>query len=635
MRYIEKFKPHEDYSFSNHIAQRIKLDQIFGELHNLPFDKFTELYVERKIQDVNNIELLADITKINISAWRGFTGRIGKRIDLVEELNRNIEAEEYTVLQLMSPIGSGKTTYLHHFLKVDLVELLNGIVEIVPIIFDFRTHNVTNENMSKILYEFIDNEINKNFNCFGDPKNEKDFHATTHKIDLEILARDLIKEGVGTNHHKLNTNQYAKQRQIIRSEMKANPLSYLNIKVRYVKDKYPKAKLIVAIDNIDQFASLNTGLAITLLNQMAENFKIDCIITLRDTTFRLFQAFDPSGAWHRPKPIILTPTTVEDIGLKRIDHLCEQIKDVLGEKSIYFKFLRHLIYQFQHVPKKRKSYYFNVLWEWMDSLGNHNIREILDLLKFVMRSYHLTEKEFEKTKTNQFLKYNGKRNINIKRVKTALINGFKSNYLEQHSGTPVLNLFDEGDNEFEYHYIFRLKILQYLGNQKVYTIKEMRKRLTNILGEQLLNHIKNTLSLFINKGLIAVEFLTEYEYKTIYGGGFLIDDSRISNSQAFLAPNGKFHLDVLIFDDIYLDEMKYSTDFCARDYDIIFRNQSQNEPDHRIYSTRRFIEVLTKAEQISESFFSKLKLQAVFDEIARKYENDKWKEGYFRDPKSI
>ena len=55
MRFIENFEPHEDYSFSNHIAQRIKLDQIIGELHKLPSDKFTELYVERLLQDVNNI----------------------------------------------------------------------------------------------------------------------------------------------------------------------------------------------------------------------------------------------------------------------------------------------------------------------------------------------------------------------------------------------------------------------------------------------------------------------------------------------------------------------------------------------------------------------------------------------------
>lgn len=328
-----------------------------------------------------------------------------------------------------------------------------------------------------------------------------------------------------------------------------------------------------------------------------------------------------AGAWQTPKSYLLVGLNINKLGYQRLELLRERIVETLGEKSLLTKFFKHLLFQWSEKSINRKAinYELNSLWEWLDNIGNHNFREILDILKGVIRSYHLTDEEFKKQKANKVFIWEGG-DINIKRLKTAMINGYSAYYSQKMSNSYIVNLFDEGSSEFEYHFTFRLKILQCLFGKKVFIVKDLIDEFEKIFHQTYTENLKNCLSLFAVKHLLAIENFNENRsaLKTMIGESVNFDHPKIISSYAYITPNGIFHLENLIYDDIYLDEMKYSTDLSGNYYKNIFK-ESESITYGRKINTLRFIECIKKEEEKAQNIGAELQLDNLLPEIIEKY----------------
>jgi hypothetical protein len=377
---------------------------------------------------------------------------------------------------------------------------------------------------------------------------------------------------------------------------------------------------------------LNPATAIAILNFISTKLQIPTIVTIRDTTYRLCASFDPTNAWVLPNTFILNHIPINTLCQPRLAYLKSTAKRKLSKKEKVTSFISHILRKWyddkDQYTLNESSYNLDELWEWFYHIGNSNFRESLNILQNVLSSNHITAEEFLKHRATSPFQYKAKYDINIKRFKMAFINGANTYYYERTSNTNIVNLFDASSFDFYLHYTFRLKILQLLYKLQKFTIKDVIKIFTDQFNTTLILYLEDTLSLFNKKQLFALDIThsSTGARKYLYDG-ISFSDEKLLKMHCFIAPNGIFHHDFLIYDDIYLDEMKYATDHSDEHYKNIFRF-SEKTPRERVRSTNEFISTINNEEYFNKPISSNLDLPLLTENILEKYRNRKQREGH-------
>ncbi len=640
MRYSEGKDAEEiqDFSLTNDLAQRVdKLRTIYGDIHKLPIEEFEKLYVPRTANHLMNAGILSDITQVSICTWTDFLDKTESG-DPIDNEFLDPHSLEGKVIQLVSPVSTGKTTYINYLIKAILPKILPAEVTFVPIIFDMRGLNINNQNIDKVLFNFINTSIEDSFDIFCKEREDfQKFKQTTHKVELEIFADIFALHGIEPEVSE-DKGIHLEQRKLIMQKFEEDPTAFLDRKIKYVS-KFYNAFFLLIVDNIDQHAHLSPSHVIFTLNQLAEFKNISSIITLRDTTHRANIASEVAVSYQRAKTFFLSKLELADMGSKRLRATKRMVVKDLSPKNVIVKFIDHVLSYDQNYKKKvgarsphPSSFDYSYIWNWINRISNGDLRDVLYVLAQTLESNHLTSPEFTRMRANGVMLYGEQNDLNIKRFKTALINGSLPFYYEKYSDTFVLNLFDHDKISNKYHYLFRLKVLQLLVKLKHFKIIDIYSIFeTSFANENHIeNDIKKVLTAFLFKNLIAIEdVIKDGAFQTLKSKDD-IDIDHYKEAHCFVTPNGHFHLQFLVKDDIYLDEMKYSTNLSNDNYQKIFSQHSQNHAPGRKESTSIFIDLLMDEEKKHMALSQNLGVPLIIHEIREAHEERKAIEDYYK-----
>jgi hypothetical protein len=222
------------------------------------------------------------------------------------------------------------------------------------------------------------------------------------------------------------------------------------------------------------------------------------------------------------------------------------------------------------------------LSELLSKISNFNIREFIKNLRIIFSSYHA----FSSTPRDSDI-ISDELTVTYSKLIRALILGNQTYYIES-SKAPILNLFDNKLSKNNNPYL-RIRILQLLEvKAHGLGIGKLIEYLSSIFGEEEETVGKAIEALFL-KGLIEIQpTIRRYDDK--------IDYKQLLNHFAYIEYCGKYHLNELLTNDTYLDEMKYAVDMPKHYYDKVFYNRFYYTQYNRMYSTLFFIDFLVDAE---------------------------------------
>ncbi|MFI5329562.1 MAG: hypothetical protein ACHQ2F_00795 [Desulfobaccales bacterium] len=633
MRYTDKVKDHHDgYSFKNlFLSKEEDCSVYFGDIHILHSDLFKELYVIRNAVELLNTELLTEIESTNITTWDESISKISKGSGLEDNIKYSEKQHEGFFVQLVSPVASGKTTYLHYFLKFILPNNIPNRVIYLPIVFDVRELSINNETIHKNIFEHINNSLDAKYDFFAPPSDRENYIRKTHTIEMKLFYDEAIRRGVPTQI----TNKediFQSQRRFLYDLFEQDYAKFIRKKIQYIRSQC-KTYIIFVLDNIDQHALIHIGNIRYTLSQLSKFSEIDTIISLRDTTFRLNYSYESGASFPRPRTYVLSPANADYLGKNRLEYFHKVISAKHGRNN-FIKFLSTFIDQdAKYISQKaseveRSSYDYGYIWDWLENISNKNFREMLSMLQRALESHHLTSIEFTKERVDSFDIFEmNTTNINIKRLKTAFINGASKYYNESFSDTDIMNLFDHFTYENKLHYTHRLKLLQLINSMNFFKLSKFYEKIIHS-GFFSKNEIDKAIICFLQKQLIYSEIINPLcGYERFDMEGVIVD--KLMDSVCYITPNGRFHINILIYDDIYLDEMKYATDHSKENYDKIFKNLSQKFPVGRKISTCRFVKLIQEEEEKTETFYKNYSLPMLAKKMHNSYYERKKKESEY------
>jgi hypothetical protein len=681
MRYRDQALRDTEFTSPSPLFEWTAISNVLGEIHHLEEKLFSKLYLQRvyKIASPEVVRALADVTRVNIGTWRETideegSGQTEQLPELSPDQKELVEREELrrakvwgspqTVIEVVAPVGFGKTTFLRYLLGIYLPKVYRTFLKrrLLSVIFDFRIEEVptTTEHDSiqvatRSLCKYLEAQLDRSFIEFGH-QTDTDAVGGYYKHELEIYA-DVLRHDYNVESDrlgKLGTELFNRQRSAIAQYKSEHVVDALNLKLVFIKKRHKDHEFVFAIDNVDQYFRFQPAIATAVGNRIVGKLKIPTIVAVRDTTHRRLGADGILDQWQNPTTIVLTTLAARQLGERRFKGIIDAMaaEELAATKTsapetnlerLQIKtFLQRILGQLSRTysQERSKSFELPVIWSWLESMSNNNVREMLNLLKTVLASRHLTSPDFER-KTAKYLAFEPDMPINVKRFKTAFINGCQPYFSEVESGTYVVNLFDFDRRtpmeEIDYPHIFALRILQLIKKKGTFWLGVFIKDLTSALDPSVQTGCERVLQRFVEKGIIAVERdLGPGMRRFEWGHQFDIREEAESNSRATITKNGDFHLSHLIYDDIYLDEMKFSADFGANEFKQIFEGRTQERnPVGRINASVAFAKLLTHEEERTESINDALEIPTICREIWRRYVEGKEIEGFRLEPQAL
>lgn len=563
-----------------------QLEHIFGEIAS-DLKLLKELYEPGRIREWDNEFIPANLFKLPPLS-----------IDQMLQHGQDVELHDClqpdSCLYLIAPIGRGKTTYIHYQLRVALPARIKQW-RLVPVIFDVRGCS-SPSTFEPLFAEFLDSQIDNAFPFFS-LADDKTANTTTHEAHCQAFAEELRKAGQPGTYVSLTTDpaRHAAQKQVIADLRRKDPIEFNAKRLAYARRRDPKAFAVLVVDNIDQHLLFPHGEEI-IRDSHAFARRLNCplILTLRDTSFRKNNpAF--ASASYSPRYLPLS----ESVAQPMLSHRVKQVQSLVPNDVSLTRFINAVASHLRLSDPDHRDRIARLVDEWLVPIANKNRRELLDLMKSVISSLHLASRTFERNRSSRNDYLNTDFEVAIARLKMAILLGRNPYYADDSYRMSVLNLFRDHRSDTPCRTFVRLKLLQHLAlHRKEGVLGSVAlDRCTAALGDSAHDVTTIALKMLVEKGLaVAYSDSDEFEASLLR---FPIEVSRLLKGRLHITHNGVFHLDVLLKDDIYLDEMKYATPLPSDIYDEVFQDYKGQWPKsrpQRQQSTLRFLEYAVSCE---------------------------------------
>lgn len=588
MKYSEQNpKEIELFQRANFIGSSIDLEQFFGPIDLLPSEIFSQLYVGRQAKQIQRemSRIFSDVSKYNRNNWISPEDLGPSSNDFLS--NKSLQG----VFKIVSPIGTGKSTFIKYLTGYHFTKKFKT-TNFYTLCFDFRNVLVTSKRIDgdHLASELLD-QIFGIEEIFGDLKNTDNYYNNRYPIELATWASELNSSGISPQRYSASSEEYKEQHRVF-AKKREKPLDALCSYLEVICARNTKDRFFVVIDNIDHYSNLNPEIVSSLVATLHRRFfskklPITIFFPVRDTTVRYYQDHSIANAFHEMDNIILPEMNIHAMGRKRVAAIAKAFalskhsngsKVELSEQANRaLSLIKHITLRFSRFESKNNSSYrLADIWHWLDGLGNGDLRSILDRFRFAISSYHMLDHNFSKGDAGDTLLDWGSESaadqlderINPKRFKTSLLNCDQPYFDERNPNTRAVNLFDAGNKSVPGNYLIRLKLLQRLSPLGVFSINEVFTKTINECSEALKPLVSQSFNHFLQKGVLLLEGNSNNNIPFEVSGAAY--DWRALDAVAYVGPNGKLHLEKLIFDDVYLDEMKFATDFSSETYRRIF-----------------------------------------------------------------
>ena len=493
---------------------------------------------------------------------------------------------------ILNDVGTGKSTYLHHYFLVRVKEY-NLEDKIEAILINLKEMGLSDNVIFNELEEFIHHKIDTYL---------KQKHSKISTPDLEI-GSEIFWEYLAP-YAKLI--QFKKQKgQDVYEEYLVNKIDELikdvkifnRARIKYLREKKNK-NIFIVIDNVDHYGRTVQEYIFSLSTKLLNELSSNIIMSARDYTVPSIFRHIPLSAFE-PRFLHLALPDTKALLQKRISYLFEtnfidKIFNIIGKNQIevYSPTGTKYIFDKKTLEKEFENVLQALLKDkdiiyMLETLSDYDMRAMLKMVRVSLSSGYLLPDDREDTncvRARDFLR--------------AIICGNNPYFFPNDPSSMVINLFDNGEPNYEGNNLIRLRTLQTIkvlgDNAGVHDVIRFMK-LMGYAEERIIE----ILQLFMNVDLIESPF---------YEG----TDIRKDNVQIVkLTYAGEFYLSKLISYDIvyatYIDEIKNAT-FLDQSYirEISeYLNMGKSKEiskkeriESRLLATELFIKALRKEEDL-------------------------------------
>ena len=509
------------------------------------------LELSKTINGTNDIARSKEVSDLRAAA----KGKIGKALTLK---NRG------EVVLLLGRVGSGKTTFVDHFLRVEAKKLFKGHI-IVSL--DFRDL-VLGGDIKQFFFDKVRHVLSRN----------EQFAALVGKNIKKIFAAEIRELTLGplATMAKNNPRKYEEQIAGLLQGIYSDTPRYYSRSLNFLADKLGIRCLLV-FDNVDQldfklqqdifaFAhaiSVNTH-AISLLTMWEETF----VRSKRTGTLATY----PTGGYHLP------PVSVVDIISKRLTFIVDELrneglsKQILPNPNQAEKLASFLSIVNGSIMHDRKHARF-----FLESIAMGNLRKAMQIFSSFLVSGH--------TDANKILSIRGYYIPLHEFIKSI---GLEDNRNYQSDLSPILNLFSIADESRPSHFT-KIRLLELLYFN--------RNRSAASLGAGFFRTVdlKNNLEVIgtsENDVMESLKLLSTYALveNDIY-------DARVISDAYRITPAGRYYIRYLALRFSYSDLTLQDTPICdASAFELIKSLASSSDMEDRFIRVRVFLEYLRREE---------------------------------------
>jgi hypothetical protein len=596
-------------------AIRLVLDEIIESKEDL--ERFYCKVRPRKYDETFVPSVLLNIPPIEILRVED---RLSTDIEFKQEIKKLIETDTgKPIIIILSPVGRGKSTFLHYTAKIQFPSILKTD-DIKFFIVDVRKGFPTDAKLFRTkLLERVNELLEVNYEFFDVEKSgsQKYFECL-----CKVFKKELLENNFPPDYDKECSN---KQIELI-CRIKEDIEKLHAKRFKFLRDEFGHY-IILVIDNLDQHLRYYQERAFIDSFSLASELKCPVIFALRDTSFEHLAVSNALESYNK-EYLNLSMPSIRDLIASRLKVLKDLWTIELSKQEqkytlVYEGEVREVsrkdtldagikILDFLTDPAHTQSV-VNIL----SRLSNYNLRELIRLLKLIFSSYH-SFAPFSSRRSSQ--KVFDEIDITISKIYLALILG-NSPYYKEPSDAPILNLFENLTNS-NTNCFLRLRILQYLSQKGsgvsidhiLDFFKETFREEDEIIGNTLYNLlIKNLLT--IQPSICSS--LDQFDYK------------KHSSAKVFITPSGKFHIDELIYNDRYLDEVKLSCSLPNEKFEKVFFENYHEMISTRMQSTLIFIDYLREMEEKEKEDNLRPDLYALFPKVTHKMYS-KYKKAKYR-----
>lgn len=345
-------------------------------------DKLRKLFVKsRALAEVlNAVEHRLSLSLSNplVGTNRVFQSR--RTEDLKASIRNKIESHlalppRGEVILLLGRVGSGKTTFVNHFLRIDLKDTFE---KHFLVSLDFRLLE-KGMDIRTFFYETLRVVLSRN----------AAFTSSSTQHIRKIYAAEIKELTAGPLAALARTNKSRLDDKIsdFLLEKYSDVAGYITRSLRYLSDKL-KLRCVLVLDNVDQLDAALQQEIFTFAHSVAGNTHALALVTMWEETYLRSKRGGALSAY-QTVAYTIPPTSVVDIIDRRLEYMLENLKEggiarlLLPDQSMIDDLMEFLRIVRQSLLHNRKRTRF-----FLESIAMGNLRRAMEVFSGFLTSGH-------------------------------------------------------------------------------------------------------------------------------------------------------------------------------------------------------------------------------------------------------
>lgn len=300
--------------------------------------------------------------------------------DLKASIKKKIDAHiaipsRGEVILLLGRVGSGKTTFVHHFLRIDLKDTLEKHFLVT---LDFRLLE-KGRSVHSFFYDTLRTALSRNVL----------FTTLTAKHLRKVYAAEIseLTKGPLAGLEKINKKRFEEKIVDFLMARYEDPEDYLTRTLRYLADKVG-VRCVLVFDNVDQLEGALQQEIFTFAHSVAGRTHTLAMLTMWEETF-LRSKLGGALSAYPTLAYTLPATSVVDIIDRRLQYMLEKLADggvaklllpnreLAGDVSDFITLVRQSI-----IHNKKRARFF------LESIAMGNLRRAMEVFSLFLNSGH-------------------------------------------------------------------------------------------------------------------------------------------------------------------------------------------------------------------------------------------------------
>lgn len=426
------------------------MGEIVGDTGDTSKEKLRNLFVKsHALEDVLNavehrLNLSLALSNTVVRSNRVFQSK--QTEELRTKVRKQIESHmalppRGDVILLLGRVGSGKTTFVNHFLRIDLKDTFQKHFLVT---LDFRLLE-KGQDIRKFFYDTLRVILSRNDH----------FTSLSSKHIRKVYAAELKELSLGplAGLEKSNRKYFEAKLSDYLIEQYSDKEGYFTRALRYLADKQ-NVRCVLVLDNVDQLDSSLQQEIFTFAHSVSGNMHALALVTMWEETY-LRSKRGGALSVYQTLAYAIPPTSVVDIIVRRLGYALENLEEggaarpllpdesMIGDVQDFLSLVRHSL-----LHNKRRTRFF------LESIAMGNLRRAMDVFSGFLVSGH--------TDAGKMLSiYRQDKEYDIPLHEFIKSIGLGDSRYYQSNLSSVLNLYSISDESRPSHFT-KLRILEYL-----------------------------------------------------------------------------------------------------------------------------------------------------------------------------